>query len=49
MKSEQLRSIQAPLKDRYREQPAAAMITLKANGNLGEGITCKIQTGKALN
>ena len=41
MKSEELRSIQAPLKDRYREKPAAAMVTLKASGNLGEGITCK--------
>jgi uncharacterized OsmC-like protein len=48
MKSEELRSIQAPLKDRYREQPDAAMVTLKASGNLGEGITCKISTGKAL-
>jgi uncharacterized OsmC-like protein len=48
MKSEELRSIQAPLKERYREQPSAALVTLKAEGNLGEGITCKISTGKAL-
>ena len=48
MKSEELRSIQAPLKARYKEQPGAAMVTLKASGNLGEGITCNIQTGKAL-
>jgi uncharacterized OsmC-like protein len=37
-----------PIKDRYRSQPDAAMITLKAKGNLGEGVTCKVQTGKAL-
>jgi uncharacterized OsmC-like protein len=48
MKTEELRSIQAPLKDRYKEEPKAALVTLKANGNLGEGITCKVQTGKAL-
>jgi uncharacterized OsmC-like protein len=48
MKSEKFRSIQAPLKERYREQPSAALVTLKAEGNLGEGITCKISTGKAL-
>lgn len=48
MKSEELRSIQAPLKERYREQPSAALVTLKAEGNLGEGITCNVQTGRAL-
>jgi uncharacterized OsmC-like protein len=48
MKSEDLRSIQAPLKQRYKEEPAAALITLKAQGRLGEGITCSVQTGKAL-
>ena len=48
MKSEQLRSIQKPLKERYREQPKSAMITLKAQGRVGEGVTCNIQTGKAL-
>ncbi len=48
MKSEELRSIQKPLKDRYREQPNTAMITLKAQGKVGEGVTCNIQTGKAL-
>ena len=48
MKSEELRSIQAPLKQRYREEPAAALVTLKAQGRLGEGVTCKVQTGKAL-
>src|SRR5262245_55086018 len=43
-----LRSLQAPLKERYKEQPDAAMITLKAEGRIGEGVTCKVQTGKAL-
>src|SRR5579859_6454785 len=48
MKTEELRSLQTPLKERYREQPEAAFLTLKAQGRLGEGITCKVQTGKAL-
>ena len=43
-----LREMQQPLKDRYREDPSAALITLKASGRLGEGVTCKIETGKAL-
>jgi uncharacterized OsmC-like protein len=48
MDTEQLRSIQAPLKDKYRADPAAACVTLTAQGRLGEGITCKVATGKAL-
>jgi uncharacterized OsmC-like protein len=48
MKSEELRSLQAPLKDKYREYPESATITLKAEGKIGEGITCKVETGKAL-
>jgi uncharacterized OsmC-like protein len=48
MKAEELRAVQAPLKQRYREQPEAAQITLKAQGKLGEGVTCSVQTGKAL-
>lgn len=48
MKAEDLRSIQAPLKERYREAPGAALITLRAQGRLGEGVSCKIETGKAL-
>jgi len=49
MKADDLRSLQAPLKSRYREAPAAALITLSAQGQLGgEGITCSVQTGKAL-
>jgi uncharacterized OsmC-like protein len=48
MNSETLRAIQAPLKDRYRAAPGSALVTLKAEGVLGEGVTCKVQTGKAL-
>ena len=48
MKSDDLRSLQAPLKARYKEEPGAALITLTAQGRLGEGITCNVQTGKAL-
>jgi uncharacterized OsmC-like protein len=48
MKMEELRAIQAPLKDRYKERPDAALITLKAEGRLGEGVTCNVETGKAL-
>jgi uncharacterized OsmC-like protein len=40
--------MQAPLKDKYRTEPAAALITLKAQGKIGEGITCKVETGRAL-
>ena len=48
MKSEELRAVQAPLKDKYRATPQAALITLKAQGRIGTGITCKVETGKAL-
>jgi len=48
MKAEELWARQAPLKQKYRDQPQAAMITLKARSRIGEGITCKIETGKAL-
>ncbi len=48
MNSKNLRTMQAPIKERYRNEPEAAMITLNAKGALGDGITCKIQTGKAL-
>jgi len=48
MDAERLKALQAPLKQKYREQPATAMITLKAQARLGEGITCKVETGKAL-
>ena len=48
MNANDLRSVQAPLKDRYRESPETALITLRASGRLGERVTCKIETGKAL-
>jgi uncharacterized OsmC-like protein len=48
MKSDELRSLQAPLKQHYKEDPGAALITLKAQGRLGEGITCSVQTGRAV-
>jgi len=43
-----LKSLQAPLKARYREEPAAALVTLHAEGSLGEGVTCSVETGQAL-
>jgi len=43
-----LKALQAPLKDRYREDAAAAAITLTAEGALGEGVTCSVRTGRAL-
>ena len=46
MDVEQLRSLQAPLKERYRQQPEAAQIILRAERRLGAGVTCKIETGK---
>ena len=44
-----LREIQAPLKEKYREDPDAAVVTLKAEGSLdGDGIACRVETGRAL-
>jgi uncharacterized OsmC-like protein len=48
MKTEELKAIQTPIKERYKAQPDSALITLKAQGRLGEGVTCSVQTGKAL-
>jgi uncharacterized OsmC-like protein len=48
MDAEQLKALQAPLKQKYREQAQAALITLKAQGRIGEGITCKLETGRVL-
>jgi len=48
MHTEELKATQAPLKELYRKTPDAALITLRAQGRLGEGVTCKIETGKAL-
>jgi uncharacterized OsmC-like protein len=43
-----LRAVQEPLKARYREVPETAVITLSAEGHLGEGISCSVNTGRAL-
>jgi uncharacterized OsmC-like protein len=49
MKAEELREVQAPFKALYREVPEKALITLKARGQVGgEGITCKVETGRVL-
>jgi uncharacterized OsmC-like protein len=48
MNSDELRAMQAPLKEQYKQAPDAALITLKAQGKIGEGITCKVETGRAL-
>jgi uncharacterized OsmC-like protein len=45
---EQLQAVQGPLKDRYRTEPEAALVTLSAEGVLGEGISCSVATGRAL-
>jgi uncharacterized OsmC-like protein len=48
MNADDLRTRQAPLKQQYREQPESALITLTATGILGDNLTCRIETGKAL-
>jgi uncharacterized OsmC-like protein len=48
MDREKLRAVQAPLKERYRDEPDAAVVTLTASGTLGAGITCSVDTGRAL-
>jgi len=48
MAAPDLRALQAPLKERYKQDPTAALITLKAQGRLGEGVSCKLETGKAM-
>jgi uncharacterized OsmC-like protein len=48
MDRDRLRATQAPLKERYERSPDSAMVTLKATGSLGEGISCSVQTGRAL-
>lgn len=48
MGSKSLREIQAPLKQKYKENPKSAVITLKASGRLESGISCKVETGKAM-
>ena len=49
MKAEELRAIQAPLKERYKDDPATALVTLRASGTLaGSGVSCRVETGRAL-
>ncbi|CAN5620035.1 OsmC family protein [soil metagenome] len=48
MKSDELKNLQAPLKQKYQQQPESALITLRAKGRLGQDVTCKVETGKAL-
>lgn len=48
MDAAKLKALQAPLKSRYQEQPEAAVVTLSAQGDLAEGVACKVDTGRAL-
>ena len=48
MDADALKAMQAPIKERYRETPDAAVVTLKAEGTVGEGVTCRVATSKAL-
>ena len=46
MTGEELRALLAPLKARYREEPAAARVTLRAQGRLSDGVSCSVETGR---
>ncbi len=48
MNAADLKNIQSPLKEKYREEPQSALITLKAKGKIGDGISCKVDTGRAM-
>ena len=48
MDRDELRALQAPLKERYQTDPSAALITLSASGELGEGVACSVQTSRAI-
>src|SRR5881396_978857 len=48
MNAQELKALQAPIKDRYRSNPSTAVITLRAEGRIGEGIACRVDTGRAL-
>ena len=48
MNATELKNLQAPLKEQYKSNPESAVITLKASGKIGEGISCKVDTGKAM-
>ena len=48
MNAQELKALQAPIKDKYKRDPAAAVVTLRAQGRIGEGIACRVDTGRAL-
>src|SRR5947207_5712182 len=48
MNADELRAMQAPIKAKYKQDAAAAVVTLRAEGRLGEGIACRVDTGRAL-
>jgi uncharacterized OsmC-like protein len=48
MEREELKSVQAPLKERYEAEPESALVTLEAEGTLGEGVSCSVRTGQAI-
>jgi uncharacterized OsmC-like protein len=48
VRADELRSLQAPLKERYRSEPGAAVVTLEAEGSLDEGVACSVKTGAAV-
>jgi uncharacterized OsmC-like protein len=48
MDRDALVTVQGPLKERYRSEPQAAQVTLSAQGELGDGVSCSVQTGRAL-
>ena len=48
MDRDTLRALQAPLKERYRADPSAAVVTLAATATLGEGVSCSVETGRAI-
>ena len=49
MEAEELRALQAPLKQQYRSDPGKALVTLRASGSLGgPGVSCRVETGRAL-
>ncbi len=48
MNAAELKLLQAPIKERYRQEPKAALITLHAEGKIGDGVTCNVATGKTL-
>jgi uncharacterized OsmC-like protein len=48
MTGSELRAVQAPLKQRYRDDPRAGLVTLRASGTLGDNLSCSVDTGRAL-